>query len=54
MNWVGTGENQLYGQNGNDTIFCQNGILDFVDGGAGFDQAHADGIDLLSSIETLF
>ena len=50
----GTGENQLYGQNGNDTIFCQNGILDFVDGGAGFDQAHADGIDLLSSIETLF
>jgi hypothetical protein len=50
---TGAGENQAFGQNGNDQIFSDNGVLDFVDGGAGFDTGTVDGIDLVSSIESL-
>jgi uncharacterized delta-60 repeat protein len=45
------GKNKLYGDDGNDKLYAKNGATDFVDGGAGTDEAWVDAIDSVLRVE---
>ena len=50
---AGAGRNMLFGQNGNDIMDSRNGSRDVLAGGAGYDKAKVDAIDLRTDIEEL-
>jgi len=47
----GVGRDKLYGEDGNDQIFARDGIIDFLDGGAGYDSAAKDLVDAVRGLE---
>jgi uncharacterized delta-60 repeat protein len=49
----GPGRDQLFGDSGNDQFFSRDGMIDRLDGGAGFDRATVDANDLRGAIEAL-
>jgi Ca2+-binding RTX toxin-like protein len=49
----GTTGDQLIGGSGDDTFFVQNGVVDTVIGGTGFNEAQADAGDKLTNISEL-
>jgi Ca2+-binding RTX toxin-like protein len=49
----GPGRDQLFGDGGNDQLFARDGVIDRLDGGAGFDRATLDANDLRAAIEAL-
>jgi len=49
----GGGVDALFGGDGNDTLRAKDGVKDFVDGGAGIDNANTDLIDTGQNVETV-
>ena len=47
----GPGRQTMLGGAGDDVFYARDGAPDVVSGGDGFDTAHADRVDQLSSIE---
>jgi Ca2+-binding RTX toxin-like protein len=50
----GPGQDSLWGRAGRDVLLARDGARDLVAGGAGFDRARVDAIDVLRSIEAFF
>ena len=49
----GGGKDALHGNDGDDVFYSKDGIADFLAGGAGYDKATRDAIDVLNSIEAI-
>lgn len=47
----GGGSNALHGNDGDDVFYSKNGVQDFLAGGAGYDKATRDAVDVLNSVE---
>ena len=47
----GLGKDRFFGQDGDDTLYADDGIAEYVDGGAGFDRARRDAIDTVLNVE---
>ena len=47
----GPGRDKLYGEDGNDQLFAKDGVIDFLDGGAGYDSAVKDLVDAVKGVE---
>jgi Ca2+-binding RTX toxin-like protein len=48
---AGPGEDSLFGDAGNDQFYSVDGVLDRIDGGAGFDRVKTDFDDLAAAVE---
>jgi Ca2+-binding RTX toxin-like protein len=42
----------LYGQNGSDVLYADDGAFDYLFGGGGRDRFRADSVDRLAELET--
>jgi Ca2+-binding RTX toxin-like protein len=49
----GTTGDELIGGSGDDTFFVQNGVVDTVIGGSGFNEAQVDSGDKLTNISEI-
>ena len=50
----GAGEDAMFGDDGNDVFYSKDGVKDFLSGGAGYDKANLDFVDILNSVEASF
>lgn len=47
----GPGRDRLFGDSGNDQVFAVDGLIDAIDGGAGFDRVKGDADEVLTGVD---